>query len=251
MVVLFTLRTECSLFTLKFVNSSRLLPFSLNANCQKSKPEPQVSRHWLNLWKGYPLNKEELTLLLSELDEALLEAFPGPEPLRVLVVGGACLLWAGVIQRPTKDIDVIITDLFGTGEATLVYDLTKTTRKLRTLISKIGKKHGLKGNDAMFLNDDCAPFLMELGDIPPMRELQSYRKIQLFIPQDLTYILACKLMAGRPTKDYDDIAALRQLLNVRTRAQAEWIVNSFFPDPILQHAYGLSKTLDELFGKNQ
>ncbi len=63
------------------------------------------------------MNRDELALLLTELDEALAQAFPGPEPVRVLVVGGACLLLAGVTERPTRDIDVIITDLFGTGIA--------------------------------------------------------------------------------------------------------------------------------------
>jgi hypothetical protein len=197
------------------------------------------------------MNREEIALLLTELDQALLEAFPGPEPARVLVVGGACLLLAGVTERPTKDVDVIITDLFGEGSATLVYNLTKTTRKLRTIISRIGRKHGLRGNDAMFLNDDCAPFLLELGEIPPTRELRTYQKLHLHIPEDLTYILACKLIAGRPEKDYTDIAALRQLLHVESRAQAQWVVNRFFPDPLLQHTYDLPKTLDELFGKKR
>lgn len=197
------------------------------------------------------MNREELALLLTELDEALVEAFPGPEPVRVFVVGGACLLLAGVTERPTKDIDVIITDLLGTGEASLVYKLTKITRKVRTIINRIGKKHGLKGNDAMFLNDDCAPFLLELGEIPPSRLFQSYQKLHLYIPQDLTYILACKLIAGRPAKDFADIAALRQLLDISTRTQAEQIVNRFFPDPILQRTYDLPKTLDELFGKKR
>lgn len=195
------------------------------------------------------MNKEELDLLLTELDEALIQAFPGPEPIRVLVVGGACLLLTGITERPTRDIDVIITDLLGTGEATMVYDLTKTTRKLRTIISKIGRKHGLRGSDAMFLNDDCAPFLLELGDIPPMRLLKAYQKLHLCIPEDLSYILACKLMAGRPAKDYADIAALRHQLQVRTRTQAEHLVTRFFPDPVLQQTYELPKTLDELFGR--
>ena len=115
-----------------------------------------------------------------------MQAFPGPEPISILVVGGACLLFAGVTARPTKDIDVIVTDLFGTGEASLIYNLTKTTRKIRQIIGQIGKKHGLRGNDRMFLNDDCAPFLLELGDIPPVRLLQTYRKLHLYIPEDLS-----------------------------------------------------------------
>jgi len=195
------------------------------------------------------MNRDELALLLTELGEALAQAFPGPEPVRVLVVGGACLLLAGVTERPTRDIDVIITDLFGTGEATLVYNLTKTTRKLRTIIRRIGKKHGLKGNDATFLNDDCAPFLLELGDIPPMRLLRTYQKLHLYIPEDLTYILACKLMAGRPDKDLADIKALCRTLGIQNQAQAQQVVNQYFPSPIHQATYLLPRTLDKMFGK--
>jgi hypothetical protein len=34
------------------------------------------------------MNKPELEALLEELDEALVKAFPGTSPMRVLVVGG-------------------------------------------------------------------------------------------------------------------------------------------------------------------
>lgn len=39
------------------------------------------------------MNKLELETLLEEFDEALVKAFPGLEPMSVLVVGGACLLF--------------------------------------------------------------------------------------------------------------------------------------------------------------
>ncbi len=197
------------------------------------------------------MNTEELHHLLTELDEALVQSFPGPEPIHVLVVGGACLLFAGVTTRPTQDIDVVITDLFGTGDASLVYNLTPMTRKLRTLIRSTGKRYGLKGNQQMFLNDDCALFLLELGPLPQMRLLRTYRKLHLFIPADLSYILACKLIGGRPEKDFADIAVLCHLLQVTTRAQAHAIVTHFFPNPLLHRAYGLSQTLDTLFGMHE
>ena len=59
------------------------------------------------------MNKSELESLLEELDEALVKAFPGPEPMSVLVVGGACLLFQGVTTRPTEDVDVIIFEMMG------------------------------------------------------------------------------------------------------------------------------------------
>ncbi len=195
------------------------------------------------------MNKPELETLLQELDEALVAAFPGPEPISVLVVGGACLLFTEVTTRQTKDIDVIIFDLLGTGEASLVYNLTPITAKIRKLIGAIGKRHGLRGDERMFLNDDCASFLLELGqgNIPETQLFRAYQKLHLYIPVDLRYILACKLMAGRQDKDFDDIATLRQKLDIQTKEQALALVNRFFPDLYLQHLYDLPQTLKIIF----
>lgn len=195
------------------------------------------------------MTKDELETLLQELDEALVAAFPGPEPMRVLVVGGACLVFADITTRQTKDVDVIIFDLLGTGEASLVYNLTPTTAKIRKMIGAIGKRHGLRGNDRMFLNDDCASFLLELGqgNLPDIQLFRAYQKLHLYIPMDLRYILACKLMAGRPDKDFGDIALLRQKLNIHTREEARTLVREFFPDPYHQQLYELPQTLKVIF----
>jgi hypothetical protein len=56
------------------------------------------------------MNKLELESLLEELDEALLKAFPGPEPMSVLVVGGACLLFQEVTNQPTALIRTALND---------------------------------------------------------------------------------------------------------------------------------------------
>src|ERR1051326_6083485 len=176
---------------------------------------------------GKVLNKQEMEAYLVELDEALAKAFPSPEPICVMVVGGACLLLSDITERPTQDIDVIITDLEGTGEATLVWQLTKTTKKIRQIIIAIGKKHGLPLRERLFLNDDCAPFLLEIGAIPPTRLLRAYTKLHLYVPADLGYILACKLMAGRPDKDYNDIIALRTRLHIYNREEAQTLVDRF------------------------
>jgi hypothetical protein len=132
-----------------------------------------------------------------------------------------------------------------------VYNLTKTTRKVRKIIEGIGKIHGLYKDERMFLNDDCAPFLIELGPIPPARLLREYRKLVLYIPDDMSYILACKLIAGRANKDFGDIAVLCRLLNVSTREQARDIVSHFFPDHALQEFYDLARNLDEIFRGEQ
>ena len=195
------------------------------------------------------MNKPELEALLEELDEALVKTFPGPEPMSVLVVGGACLLFQGVTSRPTEDVDVIIFEMMGSEESTLIFQ-SPLANKIRRIIKGIGKRHGLKGERQMFLNDDCAPFLLELSEneLPPMRLLKAYQKLYLYVPSDLRYILACKLMAGRPEKDLTDIEALRQLLGIQNRAQAQQVVNRYFPSPIHQATYGLPRTLERMFG---
>jgi hypothetical protein len=195
------------------------------------------------------MDKLEINAYLIELDEVLAEAFPSPEPIRVLVVGGACLLLADVTTRSTKDIDVIITDFEGTGEASLVYELTKTTRRVRQLIAAIGKSHRLPSKERMFFNDDCALFLQDMGPLPQVRLFRAYRKLHLYVPSDLGYILACKLMAGRADKDYGDIRVLRQRLGIQTRQQAQVLVNRFFPNPYTQRIHQLEATLAEVFSE--
>jgi len=195
------------------------------------------------------MNKQELETLLLELDTEFTRAFRNPEPISVLVVGGACLLLLDITDRLTKDIDVIITDLEGTGEATMVWQLTKTTKKMRQIITSIGKRHGLPRREQMFFNDDCSPFLLESGPVPPVRLFRAYQKLHLYVPADLGYMLACKLMAGRPDKDDSDIAILRGILGVESRAQAQAVVDRFFADPIDQQTHDLPKTLTRLFKK--
>ena len=196
------------------------------------------------------MNKQEMEAYLVELDEGLAKALPSPEPICVMVVGGACLLLSDITERPTQDIDVIITDLEGTGEATLVWQLTKTTKKIRQTITAIGKQHGLPPRERLFLNDDCAPFLLEMGAIPSTRLLRAYRKLHLYVPADFGYILACKLMAGRPDKDYNDIMALRAQLHINTREDAQTLVDRFFPNSTHQEYHDLAQTLEELFPKS-
>jgi hypothetical protein len=195
------------------------------------------------------VNKAELEALLTELDEALVKAFPGPEPMRVLVVGGACLLFQGVISRQTEDVDVIIFEMMGSDESSLIFH-APVADKVRRIIKGIGKRHGLKGQQQLFFNDDCSPFLLELGEneLPPMRLFKRYTKLQLYVPGDLRYILACKLMAGRATKDFADIEALCQRLGIHDQMQAQQVVDQYFPSPVHQALYLLPQTLETLFG---
>lgn len=99
------------------------------------------------------MKKLELEALLEELDEALVKAFPGPEPMSVLMVGGACLIFQGVTDRSTEDVDVIIFEMMGSEESTLIFN-APIADKIRRIIKSIGRRHGLRGKQQMFFNDD-------------------------------------------------------------------------------------------------
>ncbi len=196
------------------------------------------------------MTKSELEAFLREFDEALVQAFPGPEPMSVLLVGGACLLLRGITAQPVDSVDVIILEMLGSQERTLVFH-SPIADKIRRIIREIGKRHGLKGERQQFINDDSAPFLLELSAqaLSPMRLLQAYRKLHLYAPRDLGYLLACKLMIGRPKKDAADMAVLYQALAIQNRAQAQQLVDRYFPSPAHQATYRLPCTLESMFEK--
>ena len=196
------------------------------------------------------MTKTEVEALLEEFDEALVQAFPGPEPMSVLLVGGACFLLQGITAQPTDSVDVIILEMLGSPERTLVFR-SPIADKIRRIIREIGRRHGLKGERQQFLNDDAASFLLELSEqeLPPMRLLTAYRKLHLYAPRNLGYLLACKLMLGRPERDDADIAVLCQALAIQSRTQAQQIVDRYFPSPAQQATYRLPYTLERMFEK--
>lgn len=196
------------------------------------------------------LKKSELEALLEELDEAMVQAFPGPELMSVLLVGGACVLLQGIATRPIESVDVIIVEMMGSQESTLVYR-SPFADKIRRIIKDIGRRHGLKGERQLFFNDDGASFFLELSEqkLPPMRLLKAYRKLHLSVPCDLGYLLACKLMTGWLEREGADIALLCQMLRIQNRVQAHHLVNQYFPSALHQAFYQLPRTLDRMFGQ--
>jgi hypothetical protein len=196
------------------------------------------------------MTKSEVEAFLREFDQALVQAFPGLELMSVLLVGGACLLLQGITTQPVDSVEVIILEMLGSQERTLVFH-SPTADKIRRIIRAIGRRHGLRGEHQQFINDDAALFLLELSEheLPPMTLLKAYRKLHLYAPRDLGYPLACKLMLGGPGQDAADIAVLCQALAIQDRAQAQQLVDRYFPSPAQQAAYRLPSTLESTFSK--
>ena|SRR5579859_1326411 len=102
------------------------------------------------------MTKSELEVLLKEFDAALVEAFSGSGPMSALLVGGACLLLQEITTQLTDSVEVIILEMPGSQERTLVFH-SPTADKIRRIIREIGKRHGLKGERQQFFHDDSAP----------------------------------------------------------------------------------------------
>ena len=102
--------------------------------------------------------------------------------------------------------------------------------------------HALPGN---WLNDLIGDFLRGTGTAPEGTLWRTFALLEVYIPPS-EYILALKLFAGRP-KDRDDSIILCQQLQIRTRAQAQRLVDRYIPDTQLQLLNHLDETLDDLF----
>lgn len=195
------------------------------------------------------MTKDELEAGLQELDDALAEAFPGDEIIQCMMVGGACLLFLDIIERGTEDIDVVIFNLLGSEETTLIFK-TPLAMQIRRIVMKIGRRRfGLSGERSLWWNDNVSPFLLEMSNniLPPMHLLKAYNKLHLYVPDDLRYLLALKLMAGRANKDFDDIRRLCKALGISTKEQAQWVINRYFPSLPMQFEHDVPLTLQILF----
>lgn len=69
--------------------------------------------------------------------------------------------------------------------------------------------------------------------------------LEVYIPPG-EYILALKLLAGRP-KDRDDINALCQQIKIQTREQAQQLVDRYIPNKPVQQINDLDDTLNFFF----
>jgi hypothetical protein len=88
-------------------------------------------------------------------------------------------------------------------------------------------------------------FLRDTSKIPQGTLWRTYGPLEVYVPEG-AYILALKLLAGRP-KDRGDIQDLCAQLHIQTRLQAQTIVDQYIPDKQVQQINDLARTLDTLF----
>jgi hypothetical protein len=180
------------------------------------------------------MHAQDIETYLAELGQEL-QNLGIQHPIRILLVGGAFMLTQIQNRASTNDVDVLLKD----GE-----DSTTSPRyqTFRAAVRAVARKNTLPSN---WLNDIMGDFLRDSGTAPDGTLWRTYTMLEVYIPPS-AYILALKIFAGRP-KDRDDIDSLCQQLQIRTREQAQQIVDRYIPNKQVQQLNQLDETLDELF----
>ena len=177
------------------------------------------------------MHAQEIENYLAELGQEL-QRLGVQHPIRILLVGGAFMLTQIHNRSSTNDVDVLLID----GE-----DST-TSPRYQTFRAAVARKNKLPSN---WLNDIMGDFLRDTGTTPDGTLWRTFTMLEVYIPPS-NYILALKVFAGRP-KDRDDIYSLCQQLQIRTREQAQQLVDRYIPNTQVQQLNHLDDTLDEMF----
>ena len=160
------------------------------------------------------------------------------EPVRLLVVGGVFMVLQMGSRKATEDVDVILLDLPEMTDK----PPTKEIQKFIRAKNAVAAQHGIPRK---WLNDTVKAFLLDYAAVPPLHHWKTFGALSVYFPPK-EYILVSKLMTFR-LKDYDDIQALLEDLEVETREQAQALVDQFVPDKDWQNYYELQKNLDQIF----
>ncbi len=185
--------------------------------------------------RGKNLQAQEIETLLQQLGEELL-AREVVAPVRVLVVGGAYMLLMLGCRRSTQDIDIFPLNFVPSSHP------DSKTKAILTAIRAVADRNGLKRD---WFNDAAFGILGELQPAPELLHLwRKYGALEIYMPP-ADFILAMKLIGFRE-RDYNDVQALLQRLQVQTREKAQQILDRYI-DRVAQREYRTDVTLDDLF----
>lgn len=177
---------------------------------------------------------QDIERYLTELGQELY-SLGVQQPVRVLIIGGTFMLAQIGNRSITEDIDVVFKDIQDR-RASPLYQIALQA------VKTIGARNKLRED---WLNDGFSHMLRTMGGVPEGTLWRKYGVLEVFLPP-AGYILALKLLGYRE-KDKEDIEALCQVLKIRTRKQAQAVVDQYVPNEAAHDVFGLEQTLDELF----
>lgn len=179
------------------------------------------------------MNAKDIEHYLSLLGNALAD-LGVTYPVRVLLLGGAFMLTQISVRRTTEDIDVLPLDDGAPADPTSIPLAVALWQAAHT----VARERQL---DPQWFNTVIADFVRTAGTIPTGTLWRKHGPLEIYIPPK-EYILVLKLLANRK-KDWGDIAALRQVLNIGTREQAQQLIDRYIPDKDVQYFCALHLTL--------
>ena len=138
-------------------------------------------------------------------------------------------------RATTNDIDILLKDVEDTANSQ-IYRIFKTA--IRTIAAR-------NRISASWLNDVIGDFLRDIGTVPEGTLWRRYAMLEVYLPPS-EYILALKLLAGRP-KDKNDIYVLCQREKIQTHQQAQKLVDRYIPNRQIQQMNHLDNTLNTFF----
>jgi hypothetical protein len=180
------------------------------------------------------VTEQEIEDALAALGQEL-QRLGVQQPIRILVVGGAYMLTQLHNRLATTDIDVLLIDIADPG-ASPVY------QQVQTGVRAIASQRHLP---ATWFNDVIGDALRSNGVVPNGTLWRVYGALEVYMP-DAEYVLALKLLAGRP-QDTGDIQALIQRTGVQTRDQAQQLLDRYIPDRQTQQLNQAPMTLQRMF----
>jgi uncharacterized nucleotidyltransferase DUF6036 len=180
------------------------------------------------------MQAKEIETHLAELGQELQE-MGLQRPIRILLVGGAFMLTQIKNRQSTNDIDIVLKDVKDSTTPWLY-------QTFKAAIRSVALKNKMPNS---WLNDVIGDFLRDLGNVPEGKLWRRYDKLEVYLPSE-EYILSLKLLANRP-KDQEDILALTQQLKIRTREEAQRLIDRYIPDKQLQQMNNVEDTLADLF----
>jgi hypothetical protein len=180
------------------------------------------------------MQAQEIETYLVKLDQELANERV-QHSIRMLLVGGAFMLTQIHNRSATDDIDVLLKDV----EDTTASPLYQT---FRNAVRIVASKNRLP---VTWINDVIGDFIRDTSAVPEGVLWRKYTILEIYVPPG-EYILALKLLAGRP-KDINDIEALSQRLHIHTRKQAQQLVDQYIPNKQVQQMNHLDITLSNFF----
>ena len=166
------------------------------------------------------MNKQDIEKYLRMLGQELLQRQVTGE---ILLTGGAVMLRKVQNREVTKDIDA--------------YFNPKHAEIIREAIKTIADKEGLPSD---WINDGVKGFFYTQ---PPVEQWAEFPGLRIYTPT-LDYLLAMKLVAGRP-QDIGDIKALARELDLSKPEEALTIVKKYVPEQLLVPR--IEYMIDEIF----